>query len=645
MDKDGIAAEDGRGAEQALDAVAQALVLADPALPATLEAIAEAVRSLRAALPIVADSAAVVEFLTLAERLAARTDVADADLERLGAMYEPFAVAVRGRSSATVPLPRAETPIPTAPVMPLAADQELIADFVARACEHLENADEHLLELEKDAAAAEPLNAVFRVFHTIKGMAGFLGFSDIERLAHATEEVLDGPRSGQGPLDRDGFDRVFAAVDEMRALVAAVGGAVAEPAPKPSPSPARPAERREERRPEAVARQVANTVRVDEQRLDRLLDTIGELVIAESMFSDAARTQGGGMGHLAGQLARLDKTTRELQEMATSLRMVPLKATFVRLARLVRDLSGKADKAVELVTSGEDTELDKSVVDRIYDPLVHVLRNAVDHGIEPAEARAAAGKPALARIEIHAYHRSGSIHIEVRDDGGGLDYERIRRKAIERGLLAEDDAPGEQELVELLFAPGFSTAETVTDVSGRGVGMDVVRRCVESVHGEVRLISEPGVGTTVALRLPLTLAIIDGMVLRVGEEKYILPMLAIERSVRPLPSQVSTVKGRGLMLATEEGLVPVLRLHTLMDVPDAVSDPTQGVIVIVNEAGFRSGLLACEIVGQQQTVIKPLGDELPDRQGVAGAAIMPDGRVGLILDAAGLVRLATRGAA
>ena len=382
-------------------------------------------------------------------------------------------------------------------------------------------------------------------------------------------------------------------------------------------------------------------MRVEEARLDALLDTIGEMVIAESMVS-AGWHNGMDETAVAAQIDRLDKISRELQQMATSLRMVPLKATFRRMGRLVRDLAHKAGKQVEFTVTGEDTELDKTVVDRISDPLIHALRNAVDHGVESPEARRAAGKPDVARVELRAYHAGGAIHIEVSDDGHGLDRARILARAVEQGLITADDQPDEDALFDLIFQPGFSTADEVTDVSGRGVGMDVVRRAVEELRGHTELRSVPGQGTTLSVRLPITLAIIDGMVARVGNERYIIPMLSIERSVRPTADQVTTVGGRAEMLTLDDGILPVLRLHRLFNTPDAENDAMKGVVIIVSDNGVRAGLLACELLGQQQTVIKPLGEGLPVQPGITGGAIMPDGRVGLILDAAGLVRLAQR---
>lgn len=546
---------------------------------------------------------------------------------------------------------------PAVPVAnPLAEDAELVADFVARSQEHLDNADTLLLTLERAPGDHEALDATFRVFHTIKGMAGFLGFHEIEKFAHDTESFLDGPRKGQSAFSTEAFDAVFAAVDGIRALIAARSGAptvsprhpqadvgtvsLGDTATGPEGLSPSPGGGGDDRRSNSGRRVTDSFVRVDEERLDLLLDTIGELVIAEAMVSEAARADIGAWGVLREGFSRLDKITRELQEMATSLRMVPLKGTFGRMARLARDLGQKAGKKIEFVMEGEETELDKAMVDLISDPLVHLMRNSVDHGIESPTARTKSGKPKAGRITLRAYHAGGSVCIEVEDDGRGLDTQQMLATGIQQGLVKADEHLTEREIHNLIFRPGFSTAKKVTDVSGRGVGMDVVKRAVEGLRGVVEITSAPGVGTRFTLRLPLTLAIIDGMVLRVGAERYILPTLAIQRSVRPVAEEISTVLGRGEMFAADEGMVPLVRLSRLFDVRQEDPHPTEGIVVLVGENGSRAGLVASELLGQQQTVIKPLGESVNDTPGISGGAIMPDGTVGLILDVSGIVRLA-----
>ncbi len=388
--------------------------------------------------------------------------------------------------------------------------------------------------------------------------------------------------------------------------------------------------------------QVRETVKVDADRLDQLLDTIGELVIAESMVSQSEELKHLASPALLRHLGQLDKITRELQEMGTSLRMIPIRATFQKMSRLVRDLTRKSGKKVDLVMSGEDTELDKTVVDQIGDPLVHMIRNAVDHGIESdPQERLRHGKPETGRVELRAYHKGGSIYIEVQDDGRGLDRESILAKALERGLIREGDTLSDRETFNLIFLPGFSTAKKISDVSGRGVGMDVVKKNVEALRGQVDIMSEPGMGTLFTIRLPLTLAIIDGMVVRVSSERYIIPTLSVVQSIRPRFDEVSTVFHRGEMLKVQGDLIPLYRLDRLFVIDGASQDATQATVVVVEDDGRYTGLMVDELLGQQQIVIKPLGEVLRGTPGLSGGAIMPDGHVGLILDIGALVRLAT----
>lgn len=389
--------------------------------------------------------------------------------------------------------------------------------------------------------------------------------------------------------------------------------------------------------------QIKETVKVDADRLDRLVDTIGELVIAESMVSQSSKS--GQMGAIfLRHLNELDKITRELQQMGTSLRMVPLRATFQKMARLVRDLAKKAGKQVDFVMAGEDTELDKTVVDRIGDPLVHMVRNAVDHGLEASgQDRLRAGKSESGRVELRAFHKGGNIYIEIEDDGRGLDREAILTKGRERGLIAEGETPSDRDIYNMIFQPGFSTAKQITDVSGRGVGMDVVKRNIDSLRGQVEIRTEVGKGSTFSIRLPLTLAIIDGMVVRVGAERYIIPTLSVLISMRPEPSQLSSVLGSGQMLSHQGRELPLFRLDEIFKVNGAEKDPTRALAVVVEDDGRQIAMLVDELLGQQQIVIKSLGESVRGIPGISGGAIMPDGRVGLILDVGGVIRLAQTG--
>jgi two-component system chemotaxis sensor kinase CheA len=390
----------------------------------------------------------------------------------------------------------------------------------------------------------------------------------------------------------------------------------------------------EQRRPIVQARE---SIKVDADRLDLMVDLIGELVIAEAMVSQTPMGREDSEALLARRLGHMDKITRELQSISMSMRMVPVRGTFQKMARLVRDLAKKEGKDVEFITEGDDTELDKNVVDMVADPLMHMVRNSVDHGIESPEAREAAGKPRQAKVILRAYHEGGGIYIDITDDGKGLDRKAILAKAVERGLMQPGEEPPDSEVWNLIFQPGFSTAKEVTDVSGRGVGMDVVLRNINALHGRIDIRSERGVGSTFSIRLPLTLAIIDGMAVMVGEERFIIPIGNVVRATRPEPGEVHTINTSGEVLHQHDRLIPLFRLHALMDIPNAEHDPEKGIVLILEDAGRRIAVLADDLIGQQQVVIKPLGKSLGSVPGLAGGAIMPDGRVGLILDTASLL--------
>jgi two-component system chemotaxis sensor kinase CheA len=320
--------------------------------------------------------------------------------------------------------------------------------------------------------------------------------------------------------------------------------------------------------------------------------------------------------------------------------MVPIQGVFQKMTRLARDLSHKASKPVDFVTVGEETELDRTVVDKIADPLVHMVRNSIDHGIEPSADRVKAGKPPTGRVELRAFHKCGSIVIEMEDDGKGLDTERILKKAVESGLVeAGQDLPPE-EIFKLIFHPGLSTAEKVTSISGRGVGMDVVKKNVEALRGRIDISSTRGKGTIFTIRLPLTLAVIDGQIVRIGQQRYIIPINSIVRTLRPTREQVSSVLGHGEVVRERNELLPLVRLHKLFNITESREDATQGLVVVVEEDGKKCCLLVDDLLGQQQVVIKNLGDGLGRVRGVSGGAIMGDGKITLILDVPGLVQLA-----
>lgn len=379
------------------------------------------------------------------------------------------------------------------------------------------------------------------------------------------------------------------------------------------------------------------SIRVNIEKIDQLINLVGELVITQAML-----TQFGGHTEssekLRSGLVLLERNTRELQESVMQIRMLPISFLFSRYPRMVRDLAGKLEKKVELKLSGEQTELDKTVLEKLGDPLVHLVRNSVDHGIEPSADRRSAGKPETGTVHLNAFHRGGSIVVEVSDDGRGLNRERILAKARERDLIGPNENPGDEQLFDLIFSPGFSTAAATTDVSGRGVGMDVVRRNIRELGGNVELRSREGRGTTFTITLPLTLAIMDGQSLRVGEEQYILPLTAIIESVQVTRDNVRTVAGQGEVVSFRGEYLPVIRLHELFNAPS--SEPGQELLVVVEGDNRRAGLVIDELLGQQQVVIKSLEANFRRMPGMSGATILGDGNVALILDVPGVIRLA-----
>lgn len=385
---------------------------------------------------------------------------------------------------------------------------------------------------------------------------------------------------------------------------------------------------------------VESSVRVRTDRLDRLIDMVGELVIAQSMVAQDDVVIQGHQHELARKVTHAGKIVRELQDLSMSLRMVPLKATFQKMNRLIRDLAQKQGKAVTLITEDRDTEIDRNMVDAINDILVHMARNAVDHGIEFTDERERTGKPKEGMIRLAAYHSGGSVVVDISDDGRGLNRDKIVAKAIKQGLIESGKSLSDSEIYNLIFEPGFSTAEQVTDVSGRGVGMDVVRRQIESLRGRVEITSELGKGSTFSVRLPLTLAITDGMLVRVGTERYIIPTVNIHLSFRPEANAISSVTGRGEMVMLRGELMPIFRLHRLFGAKSAVEEVTNGLLVVVGDGERRCALLVDMLLGKQQVVAKSLGAGINKSTGISGAAILGDGRVGLILDPSDLVAVA-----
>ncbi len=386
------------------------------------------------------------------------------------------------------------------------------------------------------------------------------------------------------------------------------------------------------------------SIRVDTAKIDKLINLVGELVITQSMLSDlGTRFEMGQMHVLLERMAQLERNTREIQERVMSIRMLPIGTAFSRFPRLVRDLAAKAGKKIQLILSGEETELDKTVIESIGDPLTHLVRNSADHGLEPPEERLDSNKQEIGTIRLNAFHQGGNICITVEDDGRGLNRDKIVARAVNQGLIGENEKFLDDQIWPLIFRPGFSTAEKVTDVSGRGVGMDVVKRNIEGLGGTVSIKTRPGHGTIFTLKLPLTLAIIEGMTVRVGQETYIVPLLSILESIQPKLGGVKTVVGKGELIDVRGTYLPMVRMYEVFALQPGITDPTEAILLILETEGERVAVMVDEILGQQQVVIKSMEQNFRKVEGIAGATILGDGTVGFILDVRGLLEIARQG--
>lgn len=572
--------------------------------------------------------------------------------------------------------------------LPADTDPDLLTEFIAESRELLEKSEAALLALESNPEDDEAVNTVFRAFHTVKGTSGFLGLKLTSELAHLAESLLSRIRNKEIRLVGGYADLSLRSLDMLKKAVASVENALhgaplevpvgyeelnliladpeaagiseessQEPAPvKAAPEPQPEVQEEMDAKPEAAVdsvvvsnggletpmpkRQVAahkdgefeTSIRVNTARLDRLIDMVGELVIAQSMVVQDRRLLDETCHELLRKVTQASKIVRELQDLSMSMRMVPLKGTFQKMQRVARDLARKSGKSVDLVTDDGETEIDRHMVDILNDVLVHMVRNAIDHGIEAPDDRENGGKSRTGTVRLRAFHSGGTVVVEIRDDGRGMNREKILHKAISAGLVEPDKVLTDNEVYNLVFAPGLSTAEKISDVSGRGVGMDVVRKGVETLHGRIDINTAAGVGSTFTVRLPLTLAITDGMLVRVGCERYIIPTISIHLCFRPEPDSISTVSGKGELVMLRGEMMPIFRLHRLFGVESAIEDPSKGLLVVVGDEERRCALLVDELLGQQQVVAKSLTKAVGKISGVSGGAILGDGQVGLILD-------------
>jgi two-component system chemotaxis sensor kinase CheA len=581
-------------------------------------------------------------------------------------------------------------------------DESLIKDFIAEGLEYIEEIEVNILNLENEPDNKDYINTIFRPFHSIKGVASFLNLEKIRSLAHNLENLLDKARNGEIDVTPALIDVVLDGADALKTLIGQLrdsleGKKIDEsvldiPAlqsrinkieqgfdaqtgakkigeilvdegiisndkleqtlkmNKMSPDKKLGEKLIEEgivkpkQVSQALRKQVdqvtdLTTIRVDTTKLDDLIDMVGELVITQSMIQQDLKNQLNADKQLTRDISQFFRITTALQQVSTTLRMIPIKQTFQRMSRLVRDLAKNAGKVIAVELIGEDTEIDRNMVDEIYNPLVHMVRNSVDHGLETPQERKKLGKPEKGLIQLKAYHRGGNVVIEITDDGKGLDKNKILAKARKNGMIQTEEGVTDSEIYKLIFLPGLSTAEKVTDVSGRGVGMDVVRQAVEKLRGKIEIESTFGVGTTFITRFPLTLAIIDGMIVKVGTERYILPTISIRQALRPTREAYTNIVGRGEMINAMGQLMPLIKLYEIFNIEPKYREPWDGITVVVDSESGSRCLLVDKIIGKAEVVVKTLGEGLKNIKGIAGGAILGDGRIGLIIDTEGLFEL------
>ena len=590
-------------------------------------------------------------------------------------------------------------------------DREIISDFVAESLDNLASIEVKLMDLEQDPSDVETINAIFRPFHTVKGVSGFLNFNKIHQFAHTVENLLDKARNGELTINGDIIDVVLESVDILKAMIENVRSSLdsgmlfegnedlkdfkkridelISPTAKNkkkrlgemlvasgtvSESDIEKALEIQQTEPEKklgeilVAQEKVKTkavvlslreqkrvdapetlqVKVDTIKLDNIVDMVGELAIAQSMLRQHEAVLNNKDRKLIQITNQLNLITSSLQNTAMSMRMVPIKNTFQKMLRLVRDLAKKAGKDIQLVTSGEETEIDRNLIEEIYEPMVHMIRNSIDHGLELSDERIAKNKPRQGTVYLKAYHKGGNIVIEIGDDGRGLNREKIMSKALQSGLVKEGEKLTEAEIDNLIFHPGFSTADKVTDISGRGVGTDVVKSKVEKLRGRVDVRSFADKGATFYIRLPLTLAIVDGMIVKVANERFIIPTLNIQESFRPRKEEYFTVKGEGEVIKVRNNLIPLIRLDRLLGLnAESTSEQTKEelwgkLVVVVENQEKKKCLLVDELINREEVVIKSMGGWLKDIKGIAGSVIMGDGRVGLILDIGSIFQMVSR---
>ena len=594
-------------------------------------------------------------------------------------------------------------------------DSLIYNEFISESYDHLETIENDVLNLEDGGKPKEIVESVFRAFHSIKGAAGFLGLTALNKLCHECENMLDKIRKGEILINSEVEEIILATKDSLAIMLDLIKVQVSEnksgqPIPEYDVLPLIKSIRilidqlingksgglnaesevlhnkvggllvdsgliskedlqqalKQQNKPlgdivadmgvasqDQIEKIVAQSgmgnakktsaIKVDASKLETLLEMAGELIVAHSQVANYKELNNEKHLDFARNIANLGKISTNLQEQIMSLRLVPIRGLFNKMNRLVRDTAKKTGKTAVLKLMGEDTEVDKTIIDQIADPLVHLLRNAVDHGLEDEETRLKSNKESSGEIQLKAYHSGGSVIIEIADDGQGMEPEIIFQKALVKGFISEDEHMTDKEKLDLIFMPGFSTNDTATDISGRGVGMDVVRKNILSLGGNVEVSSIPRKGTTFVIRLPLTMAIVDGMVITIANERYVLPTLNIDESIKPRKENIKGVTGKkALALQVRGELVPLIELGEIFGQKSSIP-LDEKLVIIVNSEYKKCGLIIDDVQQQQQVVIKNLGKQLKGLVGVSGGCILGDGRVGLILDVPALIKLANLG--
>ncbi|WP_051283908.1 chemotaxis protein CheA [Desulforegula conservatrix] len=583
-------------------------------------------------------------------------------------------------------------------------DQQIVCEFITESLDSIDALEFSLVAFEENPGDSDVINAIFRIFHTIKGVSGFLNLNEINSLSHSTENLLDEIRQGSIRVAKKVIDVIFESVDTLKRMILEIRDNIESGSPwtssaisikgikhkiaailqasgesddmpigeilvvkgivkkedldegleiqkknpgkklgeilvenkKADAEAVSLAVKNQERERSQASNQVSSQVKIDTSKLDSLVDLTGELVIAQSMMRQYSQKYMDSDPQFYKFISQLSSSVSGIQKIAMNMRMVPIRSTFQKMVRVIRDLSKSSGKEIILQMTGEETEIDRNMVDALYEPMVHMIRNSADHGLELADERVAKGKTPYGTVFLRAFHKGGNIVIEIEDDGRGLNKGKITEKAVSKGLIQSSENMTDEQIYGLIFEPGFSTASSITDISGRGVGMDVVKQSIEKMKGHISIDSVEGMGCTFTMALPLTLGIIEGMVIRSGTEKYIIPTLSVLESFRPDKNDYKTSFERGEMLLVRNSLIPFVRLGSIFGTKSDIENPWDGIVIVIENKGRKIGLFVDDILGKDEFVIKSLGDVFRGIKGIAGGSIVADGRVALIMDVSGL---------